>query len=156
MPEASYGEGAQGAAALEAISRVLRHREAMLARNPNVGGTADESLRHALTELLMSSGAPQALLPAGPSVDDANVHKAPTGSDLSLPPPPPGADINLRYIRDRVNVPRDMSLWAARHLRAACERVAARCGMRQADPIPTRHRRDQDPRGFAGGNKGAL
>ena len=32
--------------------------------------------------------------------------------------PPAGSDVALRYLRDRVNVPRDMSIYAAKRLRA--------------------------------------
>ena len=63
--------------------------------------------------------------------------------------PPPGADVALRYVRDRVNVPRDMSLWAARRMRAGLEAMAAECGSGQGPAIPTRDRRDQNPRAFA-------
>jgi len=62
--------------------------------------------------------------------------------------PPPGTDAALRYVRDRVNVPRDMPLWSARRLRDALERTAALAGDAQATPIQARHRRDQDPRPF--------
>ena len=64
------------------------------------------------------------------------------------PVPPAGSDAALRYVRDRVNVPRDMSLWAARRLRAALEATAALAGPQQGPPIPVQHRRDQDPRPF--------
>lgn len=38
---------------------------------------------------------------------------------------PPGCDKILRYVRDRISVPRDMSLHAARVLRACLETTAA-------------------------------
>jgi glutathione S-transferase len=60
-------------------------------------------------------------------------------------PPPKDADIALRYLRDRISVPRDMSIYAAKRLRSALESTAALAGDRQGEPIPTRHRRDQDP-----------
>ena len=62
--------------------------------------------------------------------------------------PPPGSDKVLRYLRDRVNVPRDMSVWAARRLREALEETAALAGPEVGPPIQTQHRRDQDPRPF--------
>jgi glutathione S-transferase len=63
-------------------------------------------------------------------------------------PPPAGSDVALRYLRDRINVPRDMSIYAAKHLREALETTAALVGTRQGPEIPVRHRRDQDPANF--------
>ncbi len=57
----------------------------------------------------------------------------------------------LRYLRDRVNVPRDMSIYAAKRLREALEATAALDGDSQPDPLPVKHRRDQDPANFAAG-----
>ena len=70
--------------------------------------------------------------------------------------PPPGSAPGLRYLRDRISVPRDMPLHAARRLRQALEATArldpqgsATDGIAsQGPPIPTSHRRDQDPRPF--------
>ena len=56
-----------------------------------------------------------------------------------------GAEVGLRYLRDRVSVPRDMSIYAAKRLREALENTASLLSDRQADPIPVRHRRDQNP-----------
>ena len=64
-------------------------------------------------------------------------------------PPPPGADIALRYLRDRINVPRDMSIYAAKRLRESLETTAALAGDEQSIPIPVKHRRDQNPVEFA-------
>jgi glutathione S-transferase len=63
-------------------------------------------------------------------------------------PPPNGTDAALRYLRDRINVPRDMSIYAGKRLRAALEATAALVGDRQGPPLPVRHRRDQDPVNF--------
>ena len=107
-------------AAAEALYRVLRHRDSILRANP-LGGRFDEPLRCALTQLVTG----QACKPAA------------------------GSDRGLRYLRDRVNVPRDMSIHAARRLRQSLEDTAAMVGNRQGEPIPVRHRRDQDPARFA-------
>jgi glutathione S-transferase len=48
-------------------------------------------------------------------------------------------------VRDRVNVPRDMSLWAARRLREALEMTASLAGSKQGPAIPLDNRRDQNP-----------
>ena len=121
------------AAVTEAVAQTLRHRENLLRANPNVGGDADQALRAALT-LLVEGAVQQGEAAVAAGVLCANLK--------------PGADENLRYIRDRVNVPRDMSVWAARRLRAALEETAKACGDGQGTPIPTRHRRDQCPRAF--------
>lgn len=63
--------------------------------------------------------------------------------------PPKGADAALRYLRDRISVPRDMSIYAAKRLRTSLEATAALAGDRQGIPIPTQHRRDQNPAQFA-------
>lgn len=62
--------------------------------------------------------------------------------------PPKGTHVGLRYLRDRISVPRDMSIYAARRLRTALEATAARAGEAHGPPIPVRHRRDQDPAAF--------
>jgi glutathione S-transferase len=54
----------------------------------------------------------------------------------------------LRYWRDRISVPRDMPLHAARQLRAALERTAALDGPEQGPALPVRDRRDQNPAPF--------
>merc|ERR1712156_262878 len=61
---------------------------------------------------------------------------------------PNGGEIGLRYIRDRINVPRDMPIWSARRLREALEFVAASAGTTQGPEIPIQHRKDQDPKYF--------
>ena len=63
-------------------------------------------------------------------------------------PPDCSADAAPRYVRDRVNVPRDMSVWAVRRLRHALETNASIAGPKQAPAIPADHRRDQNPASF--------
>ena len=111
-------------AALEALARVLKHRHTLLAVNPHAGAGFDQALACALTHLV-------------------------TGQ---VCPPPAGTAAGLRYLRDRICVPRDMSLHGARQLRQALERTAQldpAPGHQADSPIPTRHRRDQDPSRFA-------
>jgi len=114
----------QEGAALEALRRVLRHRHAILAVNPESPQRFNRPLRCALTRLIRGGRCPA----------------------------PPGAAVGLLYLRDRISVPRDMSLLAARALRQALTEVAQdqdgqdpRSG---PAPLPTHHRRDQDPRPF--------
>ncbi len=109
-------------AAAIALGRVLRHREPLMERNPLGPGGFDQPLRCALTNL-MGHGTPS---------------------------PARGSALALRYLRDRISVPRDMPLPAARLLRQALERTAAMDGPDQSPPLPTRDRFDQDPAPFVG------
>lgn len=120
-PETSQSEPADAAAV--ALARVLKHRATLLVRNPLGPHGLDRPLRCALTHLI-------------------------TGRDG---PPPAGSAVGLRYLRDRICVPRDMPLHAARALRRSLERTASLDPAAPAaggDPIPQRHRRDQDPAPF--------
>ena len=102
-----------------ALERVLRHRSALMARNP-LGTALDQPLRAALTNLI--SGA--------------------------ICQPNPDSAEGLRYLRDRISVPRDMPLHSARLLRKALEATAALDGEAQPPPLPNDHRFDQDPSPF--------
>jgi glutathione S-transferase len=109
----------------EALYRMLKHRHNIIKVNPAItdsysAAAYDEALRCALTHLI-------------------------TGQSVI---PPEGSDVALRYLRDRINVPRDMSIYAAKRLRISLEVTAALVGDRQGPEIPIRHRRDQNPLDF--------
>jgi glutathione S-transferase len=58
---------------------------------------------------------------------------------------------SLRYLRDRINVPRDMNIYAARYARTALEDIAKLYSDKQGYPeIPIQDRWDQDPIKFHG------
>ncbi len=111
------------AAALQALARVLRHRGPLLARSPLGASGFDGPLRCALTQLVLQRDCP----------------------------PPGGSAAALRHLRDRISVPRDMPLHAARRLRQALEHTASLDPLTPAaegPPIPWRDRYDQDPAPF--------
>jgi glutathione S-transferase len=120
-PETSQPEPPQAAA--EALSRVLRHREPLLALSATGGPQFDIPLRCALTTLISAQPCP----------------------------PPAGSAANLLYLRDRISVPRDMSLHAARRLRQALE-VTTRLDPTFPEavcvPVSKRDRLDQNPAPF--------
>lgn len=118
LPDVAYPEPKN--AKQEALARVLKHRDGILQINPTPSECLDPALRAALTHLI-------------------------TGETCL---PPADSDSGLRYLRDRINVPRDMSIYAAKHLRQALETTAALVGDQQGEPIPIRHRRDQNPLNF--------
>jgi len=62
--------------------------------------------------------------------------------------PPSGCDEGLRYLKQRINVPRDMPIWSARRLREALEVTASLAGDNQDKPLPKEHRKDQNPVNF--------
>lgn len=105
-----------------ALNQMIRHKDNLIRRNPCPDKAAvDEAFRAALTYMMTKE----------------------------LVYPPQGSEVALRYLRDRINVPRDMGIHSARHLRNALETCAALTGCsRQGPEIPRRHRRDQDPADF--------
>lgn len=121
LPDATYPE--PPTARQEALYRVIKHRANIIRVNPADDQIFDQALRCALTFMM-------------------------TGEVCV---PPAGSDPALRYLRDRINVPRDMSIYAAKRLREALEATASLVGDRQGPPIPVRHRRDQNPAEFARG-----
>ncbi|MDX1977965.1 MAG: glutathione S-transferase family protein [Pseudanabaenaceae cyanobacterium bins.68] len=116
LPDVQYPEPAS--ARLEALHRVLKHRDRLIQVNPFPH--LESALRAALTHMI-------------------------TGEVCQ---PPQDSDLALRYLRDRISVPRDMSIYAAKHLRTALETTAALVGDRPTRPLPTTHRQDQDPAPF--------
>jgi len=114
VPEVSHEEPATSMQ--EVIHRMLRHHDTISAINPYNNGVVDEALRCALTNMA-------------------------TGKHECVPPT--GTDTALRYVKDRISVPRDMSIWAGKRLRTALEATAQLDGFNASHPIPIKHRRDQ-------------
>ncbi|MAR08041.1 MAG: glutathione S-transferase [Cyanobium sp. NAT70] len=108
-----------------ALTRVLRHRKKLLAVNPLGPIDFDQPLRCALTQLIQAK-------PCQPRR---------------------GSAVGLRYLRDRISVPRDMPLPAARRLRQALEMTAAMDGPEQPLPLPHNNRFDQNPQPFRSTNE---
>ncbi len=103
-----------------ALGRVLKHRERLLELNPLGPQRFDQPLRASLT-LMMTN---------------------------KICSPESGSALGLRYLRDRISVPRDMPLIAARKLRTALEITAQIDGSTEGPPIPFHNRFDQDPYPF--------
>ena len=120
LPDVTYPEPENSRE--EALYRVIKHHANIIRVNPADDQLFDEALRCALTNMMITD---------------------------RLCTPPSDSDIALRYLRDRISVPRDMSIYAAKRLREALEKTAALVGDRQSPPLPVKHRRDQDPLNFA-------
>jgi glutathione S-transferase len=119
LPDATFPEPEH--ARLEALDRTIKHYRNIVRVNPADNELFDTALRCALTQMM---------------------------TDIDCLPPA-GSDGALRYLRDRISVPRDMSIYAAKRLRTALEVTAALVGTAQGTPIPFNHRRDQNPVNFA-------
>ena len=122
-PDPETSQQAPADAAAVAVARVLRHRSTLLSRNPLGRECFDSALRATL---------------AGLAWGDTLV-------------PPEGSASGLRYLRDRISVPRDMPLHSGRALRQALEATALQDPadpLAQGPDLPQLHRRDQDPSPF--------
>ncbi|MEM9245293.1 MAG: glutathione S-transferase family protein, partial [Cyanobacteria bacterium P01_F01_bin.153] len=119
VPDVNYDE--PNSSCREALFRVLKHRNNIIRVNPAENGAFDEALRCALTWMM-------------------------TGETHQ---PPSGTEVGLRYLRDRINVPRDMSIYAGKRLRHALEYTATLMGDAQGPAIPIRDRYDQNPVEFS-------
>jgi len=56
--------------------------------------------------------------------------------------------ISLRYLKNRISVPRDMPIISARLLRQSLNKIESLSENSEVDKIPLSHRYDQDPRNF--------
>jgi glutathione S-transferase len=130
LDPAAYPEPADSKA--EAAHRLLRHRTTLLAVNPVGEEALDVGLRDVVRVLLFGGEPPE-----------------PTKGVK-------GVDAALRYVRDRVSVPRDMPIWSGARLRDAIEAVARGYGNAIGPPIASRNRYDQDPRPFKDARAAAL
>mmetsp|Transcript_110578 Transcript_110578/g.276949 ORF Transcript_110578/g.276949 Transcript_110578/m.276949 type:complete len:413 (+) Transcript_110578:99-1337(+) len=127
LPDCDYAEPQD--AVQEALARTLKHKDAIIEANCIKDKVVvEEALRRALTNLT---------LPLTGRQDE--LCKA-TNKDMA---------VACLYIRDRINVPRDMSVWAARRFRDALTKTAASLGQPVSAPaIPMRDRFDQLPEQF--------
>ena len=84
-----------------ALQRVLRHREAIVKVNPvKEKENIDKALRATLTYMM--------------TIEETE--KIPNGSE-----------VGLKYIKERINIPRDMPIWSARRLREALGETQVKC-----------------------------
>ncbi len=99
------------------LERVIKHKEKIIEVNPIPNKLFDQSLRAALTTMVSNqSCTPEKMSASG-----------------------------IRYLRDRISVPRDMPLLSARLFRQALERTASLDGIELGTKIPITNRLDQNP-----------
>ena len=56
--------------------------------------------------------------------------------------------VSLRYLKNRISVPRDMPIISARLLRQSLNKIELHSDDNEIEKIPFNHRYDQDPRNF--------
>ncbi len=103
-----------------ALKRVLKHKDNIIKSNPYKNKFFDESLRSALMHMIKG---------------EINVPNKINGKAL-------------KYLKDRISVPRDMSVISARLLRQSLNKIASLSLEKNIDRVPTDHRYDQDPKFF--------
>jgi len=103
-----------------AIKRVIKHKDNLIKANPYDKESFDESLRSALTHMI-------------------------TG-EVMIPEKLSGK--SLRYLKNRISVPRDMPIISARLLRQSLNKIELLCDDFEIDKIPLNHRYDQNPKNF--------
>ena len=99
---------------------MIKHKDNLLKVNPYNTESFEESLRSALTHMI-------------------------TGEVLI---PKKLSGISLRYLKNRISVPRDMPIISARLLRQSLNKIESLSDINEIDKIPFRHRYDQDPGNF--------
>ena len=97
-----------------------KHKDNLLKVNPYNKESFEESLRSALSHMI-------------------------TGEVLI---PKKLSGISLRYLKNRISVPRDMPIISARVLRQSLNKIESLSDDNEIDKIPFRHRYDQDPINF--------
>ena len=103
-----------------ALQRVIKHKNNLIKSNPCENDLFEIGLRAALTYIFTGE-----------------INKV----DNSCA-------IGLRFLRDRISVPRDMPIISARIFREALEKIASQCDSTEIHNIPTQHRYDQNPINF--------
>jgi glutathione S-transferase len=103
-----------------ALKRVIKHKENLIKVNPYDNEYFEESLRSALTHMITG----EVLIP-----------KKLSGK-------------SLRYLKNRISVPRDMPIISARLLRQSLNKIELLSDHNEIEKIPLEHRYDQDPRNF--------
>tara|TARA_Y100001968_G_scaffold310549_1_gene331608 strand:+ start:828 stop:2081 length:1254 start_codon:yes stop_codon:yes gene_type:complete len=103
-----------------ALARVIKHKDKIKETNPMNSESFDQPLRASLTRMICKRNTL------------ANAKSA----------------SGLRYLKDRISVPRDMPLLSARSFRQALEETAKLDGIAQGPTISTKDRFDQNPQPF--------
>ena len=103
-----------------ALHRVIKHKKNLIKSNPCENDLFEIGLRAALTYIVTGETN---------NVEDSCA----TG---------------LRFLRDRISVPRDMPIISARILRGALEKISSQSDLKEVHNIPTQHRYDQNPMHF--------
>jgi len=103
-----------------ALKRVIKHKENLIKVNPYDKEYFEESLRSALTHMITG---------------EVRIPKKLSGK-------------SLRYLKNRISVPRDMPIISARLLRQSLNKIELLSDSNEIDKIPVNNRFDQDPKFF--------
>ena len=103
-----------------ALKRVIKHKKNLIEINPYDKESFEESLRSALTHMITG---------------EVRITEKLSGK-------------SLRYLKNRISVPRDMSIISARLLRQSLNKIELLSNNNEIDKIPLKHRYDQDPINF--------
>ena len=99
---------------------MIKHKDNLLKVNPYNEESFDESLRSALSHMI-------------------------TG-EVRIPDKLSGK--SLRYLKNRISVPRDMPIISARLLRQSLNKIELHSDNNEIEKLPLNNRYDQDPRNF--------
>ena len=106
--------------AIFALKRIIKHKNNLIKVNPHDKEYFEESLRSALTHMI-------------------------TGV---IRTPEKVSGKSLRYLKNRISVPRDMPIISARLLRQSLNKIELLDQNNEEEKIPLKHRYDQDPKNF--------